>query len=127
MELSKLFGGVVAAVVLLCGLPACAAATPGILVLSNRADLISGGDALIEIKWPAGANLSTSTIIANGMAVTTSFAVRPNGRYLGLVTGLRDGANVLLARYSGGAAQIGTQDFTHDSNSQRPGILGRLH
>jgi len=41
--------------------------------------------------------------------------------------GLRDGANVLLARYSGGAAQIGTQDFTHDSNSQRPGILGRLH
>jgi hypothetical protein len=82
------------------------AATPVILVLSNRADLISGGDALIEVNWPAGTNLSTSTITLNGTPVTTSFAVRPNGRYMGLVTGLRDGANVLLARYNGGAAQI---------------------
>ena len=82
------------------------AATPEILVLSNRADLISGGDALIEIKWPQGANPATASVTLNGTPLTTSFGIRPNGRYMGLVTGLRDGANILLARYSGGAAQI---------------------
>jgi hypothetical protein len=82
------------------------AATPEILVLSNRADLISGGDALIEIRWPAGASASSETVTLNGMPVTPGFAVRTNGRYMGLVTGMKDGANVVLARYSGGAAQI---------------------
>ena len=32
------------------------AASPEIVVLSNRADLISGGDALVEIKVPAYLN-----------------------------------------------------------------------
>jgi len=37
---------------------ACAAyaTSPEILVLSNRADLVSGGDALVEIKVPAYLN-----------------------------------------------------------------------
>ena len=75
-------------------------------VLSNRADLISGGDALVEVKWPPGGNVSAATVSLNGTPVTASFAVRPNGRYMGLVTGMKDGGNVVLARYSGGAAQI---------------------
>ena len=33
-----------------------------ILVLSNRADLISGSDALLEIKWPVGARLDKAKI-----------------------------------------------------------------
>ncbi len=107
MNLNRLFSHVLTTALVICGLPACAvAATPGILVLSNRADLISGGDALVEIKWPADANLSGASITLNAAPVTTSFAMRPNGRYMGLVTGLKDGANVLLARYGGGAAQI---------------------
>lgn len=81
-------------------------ATPVILVLSNRADLISGGDALVEVKWPAGVKPEAGSVTLNGAPVTASFAQRANGRYMGLVAGLKDGANALVARYSGGAAQI---------------------
>ncbi len=105
--MNALFRVILPAAVLACALTGSAiGATPAILVLSNRADLISGGDALIEVKWPSGANVSAAMVSLNGTPVTASFAVRPNGRYMGLVTGLKDGSNVLLARYSGGAAQI---------------------
>src|SRR6476620_8328767 len=87
-------------------LTAAAASVPQILVLSNRADLISGGDALVEIKWPAGTNLSQTTVVLNSALVTSSFALRPDGRYMCLVTGLNNGDNVLFARYTGGASQI---------------------
>ncbi|MFT3821446.1 MAG: DUF6351 family protein [Rubrivivax sp.] len=83
-----------------------AGATPEILVTSNRADLISGGDAMVEIKWPAGTNPATAKIALNGALLKNVFATRADGRYLGLVTGLRDGANVLTARIPGGGAQI---------------------
>ena len=87
------------------GLPA-AVPTPEILVLSNRADLISGGDALVEVKWPNGAHLPLARIEVNGVDVTSAFAVRANGRYMGLVTGLNDGNNVLTAHIPGRGARI---------------------
>jgi hypothetical protein len=72
-----------------------------IKVLSNRADLISGGDALVEVT-PAGARVDV-----DGRDVTGDFAVRPGGRYMALLGGLKDGANVVTARASdGSAAQI---------------------
>jgi hypothetical protein len=81
---------------------------PQILVLSNRADLISGGDALVEIKWPDvnSSVLKKATVELNGVLVTDNFAVRGNGRYMGLVTGLVDGQNTLRARMPGAAAVI---------------------
>jgi hypothetical protein len=63
-----------------------------IKVLSNRADLISGGDALVRVT-PAKAKVTV-----NGKNVTKQFAVRPNGQYLALLTGLKDGANTVVAR-----------------------------
>jgi hypothetical protein len=79
--------------------PAFAASpSPQIRVLSNRADLISGGDALVQVV-PAGAKVDVG-----GRDVTGAFAVRPGGRYMGLVTGLANGPNVLTARAPGGAA-----------------------
>ena len=75
-------------------------------MLSNRADLISGGDALVEIKWPAGTNLAATLVDLNGVSIRSSFDMRSNGRFIGLVTGLRNDTNVLLARHSAGAAQI---------------------
>jgi hypothetical protein len=87
-------------------LMAAAAAPPEILVLSNRADLISGGDALVEIKWPAGANITQARISLNDVNVTAAFARRPNGRYMGLVTGLKNGGNELTARIPGSSARI---------------------
>ena len=84
---------------------ASASAAPEILVLSNRADLITGGDALVEIKWPAGTNTNDAQVGLNGVNVKSAFATS-NGRYTGLVTGLANGDNVLTASAQGTAAQI---------------------
>ena len=72
-------------------------ATTEIRVLSNRADLVSGGDALVEVKFPAGADPATAVIRRGGADVTSQFAVRPNGRFMGLLSGLAVGDNVLTA------------------------------
>jgi Tannase-like family of unknown function (DUF6351) len=82
-----------------------AGSAPQILVLSNRADLISGGDALVEIVWPAGTSTSEAQVDLNGVSVKAAFATR-NGHYTGLVTGLQNGDNVLTASAPGTAAQI---------------------
>src|SRR2546430_11493634 len=74
-----------------------------IAVLSNRADLISGGDALIEVVLPAGVDPARVRVDVDGRDVTAAFGVRPNGRYMGLVTGLAERANVLTARAPDGS------------------------
>src|SRR6266567_4445296 len=56
------------------------AAPPEILVLSNRADLITGGDALVEIKWPAGTNTNDAQVGLNGVNVKSAFATRDGDR-----------------------------------------------
>jgi Tannase-like family of unknown function (DUF6351)/PEP-CTERM motif len=62
-----------------------------IKVLSNRADLISGGDALIEVVPvpPTG-----TTVYAGAANVTSSFGTH-GGRYLGVVSGLPVGVTTL--------------------------------
>ncbi|MGH8505522.1 MAG: DUF6351 family protein [Stenotrophobium sp.] len=73
-----------------------------IRVLSNRADLISGGDALVEVVLPANVAASAVTVALNGRDVTPEFAQRDNGRYMGLLTGMTVGRNVLTAHIPGG-------------------------
>jgi hypothetical protein len=71
---------------------------PQVVVLSNRADLISGGDALVEVVLPARVDPSTVSVTLNGSTdVTSDFAVRSDGRFVGLVTGLKVGDNDLRA------------------------------
>jgi hypothetical protein len=53
-----------------------AADSPVIQVLSNRADLLSGGDALVEIAG-AGKN---AAIDVDGRDVSTEFTPQPGGR-----------------------------------------------
>jgi len=81
---------------------AAAASGLKIEVLSNRADLISGGDALVEVELPGDVDPNSVRVDVDGSDVTSDFAVRPNGRYLGLVTGLKEGDNVLTARAADG-------------------------
>jgi len=69
-------------------------------VLSNRADLVSGGDALVQVVLPDRVSAGRVRVDLNGQDVTSSFAVRADGRFLGLVSGLRDGRNRLTARTS---------------------------
>src|SRR4051794_14188024 len=70
-----------------CALPTTAAAAgPGALeihVLSNRADLISGGDALVAVDLPKGVRPSAVTMKLNGSNVSHEFAMRADGRYEG--------------------------------------------
>ena len=80
---------------LLFGLAAPAGAAPGfeISVRGNRADLVSGGDALVEVVLPTGVAPATVRVSVNGTDATAAFAVRENGRFMGVVEGLADGGN----------------------------------
>ena len=82
--------------------PAVGADEPAIEILSNRADLISGGNALVEVVLPDGTDPTQVAIDVDGVDVTEAFAVRPDGRFLGLVTELAEGSNALTARLPDG-------------------------
>src|SRR5688500_7344618 len=64
------------------------AAPVQISVVGNRADLVSGGQALVDVQLPAGTRPSRVRVAVGGRDVTSAFALRPNGRFQGLVTGL---------------------------------------
>lgn len=65
-------------------------------VLSNRADLISGGDALVRVRVPRGVRPQDVTVRAGRREVTKRFT--RHGRTLtALVTGLRLGRTALTA------------------------------
>ncbi|MCA1833578.1 MAG: DUF6351 family protein [Actinomycetota bacterium] len=96
--------------ILLAGLMLLLSGTPGragadgsvaIAVLSNRADLVSGDDALIAIAVPPGSTLSSVDV--GGTDVTDDFVAVSTGRYKGLVAGLSNGANVLTATIGDGS------------------------
>ncbi len=75
-----------------------------ITVVSNRADLISGGDALVSVDL-----LDTSPravrVELNGKDIKSAFTVRANGRFEGLVTGLVEGKNLLRVRPGNGVGR----------------------
>ena len=78
-----------------------AVTSPDIKVLGTRADLVSGGDALVEVTFAPRATVSAAKYALNGIPLTGVFALRPNGKVQGLVTGLRAGFNVLTVRAPG--------------------------
>lgn len=73
-----------------------------IKVLSNRADLLSGGDALIEIVG-GGDGLKVDL---DGRDVTRAFALRASGRVVGRIENLPLGDSVLTARQKGRGSRI---------------------
>ena len=74
---------------------------PQINVVSSRADLVSGGDALVEIVLPAKVTIDKLHVTLGNGDVTSAFASRADGRILGLVHGLADGGNRLTANVGG--------------------------
>ena len=95
---------IVAAVFLSIAAPAAAA--PSISVLSNRADLISAGDALVRVNLPKRVKPAQVRVTVGRRDVTSAFAVRPNGQFEGLITGLADGPNVIRASMPGPDTRI---------------------
>lgn len=70
--------------------------------LSSRADAVSGGDALLEVGAPAGTDTSRITVRVNGADASGRFVPKAGAAALvGLVDGLRPGANVVEAYYDG--------------------------
>src|SRR3954470_933100 len=65
-----------------------------IATVSDRADLVSGGDALVRLTTP-GASARAARVTLNGRNITRAFRAGSNAQGLGLVTGLRLGRNVL--------------------------------
>jgi Tannase-like family of unknown function (DUF6351) len=68
-----------------------------IKILSNRADLVSGGDVYIEVVLPDVGRIGDFRIDVDGRDVTSVFAMRSDGRIKGVITGLANGNNVVTA------------------------------
>lgn len=116
---ARRLGGCTAAAAVLLAVPvltagAAAAAPAGqgplqITSVSNpRPQLVSGGDVLVRVTLPAGVDRSAVRITADGRSVRGRFAAQPDGSLLGLVTQLREGTNILVARVAGGTAPPAT-------------------
>ncbi|MFC6023154.1 DUF6351 family protein [Plantactinospora solaniradicis] len=79
---------------------------PELTVLSGRADMVSGGNALVQVALPRGARVADLrvTVERNRTVrdVTRQFALRADGRVTGLVDGLPEGRSVLVARVDHG-------------------------
>ena len=96
---------------------AAVAQPPALQVLSSRADQVTGGDTLVAIALPAATTTTSTsaalTVTLNGADVASAFKADPAtpGRLLGLVTGLKDGANALVASYNGTAATLALTNY----------------
>jgi hypothetical protein len=102
----------VAVLALLAALAAVAPAgaagkAPRIKVLSNRADLVSGGDALVRVKVPAGTKRSDLHLTAGGRNVSRALKRTGKRRYEGHVKRMAEGRVPLVARIRhGGSAKL---------------------
>ncbi|MEO7116169.1 MAG: DUF6351 family protein, partial [Caldimonas sp.] len=74
-----------------------------ITTLSNRADLVSGGSALVEIKTPGFVLPATLKVDRDGTDITAAFSQQASGRILGVVSGMKTGANVITAKAADGS------------------------
>ena len=69
-----------------------------IRTLSNRAELISGGDALIRVDVPADVAVGSVKVTVNNTDVTNALRADESGHTLtGVVKGLANGSNVVAA------------------------------
>jgi hypothetical protein len=78
-------------------------ATLELRTLSNRADLVSDGDVLMEVV-KSNANAGNLKVTVNGSDQTAAFVTGADGRTIGLVSGLVTGDNVVLASASDSAS-----------------------
>jgi hypothetical protein len=92
--------------------PPAVVAAPTVTLLSAKAEYAAGGSVLIDIGPPpsSGAMPTPSTIVVtlNGNNVASAFSPDPAnpGHLIGLVSGLKDGANVLSASAGGDTASL---------------------
>jgi hypothetical protein len=94
------------------GAKANANAYPRIVVLSGRADLVSGASALVAITLPSHADAHGLTVRIGHRNVTHRFAFRSDGRFEGLLTHLHRGQNPVQAVLANGnGARLTLTDY----------------
>jgi len=79
---------------------------PTLQVLSSKPEYVSGGDALVDVNLP---NSSSALVVTlNGTNVSSAFKADPanTGHMVGLVSGVKDGANTLVATADGASASL---------------------
>lgn len=82
-------------------------ATITVGVLSSSPDLVTGDDALVELNLLSAQAQESLSVKVDGRDVTAVFTTNPaNGRLLGKVTGLKSGANELVASYGGYSTRL---------------------
>ena len=85
-----------------------------IRTLSSRADLVSGGDTLIEVKAPPGTALAQLALTLNGNDVTARLdGDAATGTYRGLIEGLSAGSNTLQAQLKSAKARASLTATNH--------------
>jgi len=86
-----------------------------IRTLGNRADLISDGDALVEVQVPKNVRLDKVKVTLNGKDVTTLFSPSGAAQTLrGVITGLKVGKNELAVQSKPGKGD--GHGFGNDKN-----------
>ncbi len=70
-------------------------------VLSSRPDLVTGGDALVRIIAP-----EAPQVTVGASDVSAAFRPDPKGGWIGLIEGLKDGGNQLIAKAGGKEASL---------------------
>lgn len=78
-----------------------------ITLLSSKADYVAGNSALVDIAAPtSGTAAGPLKVTANEADVSAAFAADPAhpGHFIGLVTGLKTGANAISANVGGATA-----------------------
>jgi len=89
------------------GTPTDPDATLKVSVLSSSPQLVTGDDALVELELLGDEPAESLAVTVDGRDVTQAFARNPaNGRMLGKVTGLKEGANELVAKYGDYSATL---------------------
>jgi hypothetical protein len=77
-----------------------------IRTLSSRSDMVSGGDALIEVRAPAAADLAGAVVTLNGEDVTNQLAIDDRGALSGVIGGFAEGRNTLRVEAGGRRAAL---------------------
>src|SRR4051794_26359048 len=103
---------------------------PTIAVLSNRADLVSGGDALVRVTLPAGVGASRLRLTAGGRDVTNVLVSTGPRQLDGVVTDMPEGRVALVASIRG-TATTRRQATRHRRSARRaprrrPAFTGRV-
>src|SRR5256885_14640457 len=71
-----------------------AVAAISVEVVSSRPDLVTGGDALLKVTGATAA----PTVAVDGKDVAIAFKPDGKGGFVGLVTGLKDGDNLVAVK-----------------------------